>query len=80
MKDGGRVRLTVIRNLRCADRRNGRRVVGGEGDPEARQGDRARDQLILRPQGYVDRPVRPACFAVLPSAVQRVDDPDPVGG
>ena len=45
-----------------------------------RKGYRARDELPRLPQRDMDRPVVASQFGELPGAVERVDDPHPLGG
>ena len=78
---GRRVRLTARRTVarrRCCS--VGQRIGGRQRHAAGRQRDRAFGQALAPlPERDVDRPVGAADLAELRGAVQRVDDPQPVG-
>ena len=77
---GGRVRLTTTRGGPVVRGRQWRRGIGRQRDAHRRQRHGAGDRLAVAvDERHVDGPVGAARLAELPGAVERVDDPDPVG-
>ena len=74
---GGRLRDTTTRTLLGIERREHRRLAGGQHEVERRQGHRADDGDTTDGEGDVHRPVAPVALAELAGAVERVDDPEP---
>ena len=58
-------------------RRQARGVGGAQGDALGRQGHRTGQRRPVYGEGHVHGPVAPRRLAVLPGAVERIDDPDP---
>jgi hypothetical protein len=53
-------------------------VPGREHHAERRQADGSGDEVVATPEGHVHRPVVTTGLAVLPGAVERIDDPHAV--
>ncbi len=76
---GGRLRETAIRGRSAVARRDDGRVAGVERLPQHRLGDRPGGQVAGLPERDVHGPVVARHLGELPGAVERVDDPDPLG-
>ena len=77
---GERKRLVTTRGGRSPPGRHHRRRAGAERTPTAGSATAAAAGLAVDDERDVHRPVRPAGLAELVGAVERVDDPHPVGG
>ena len=82
--DDGGVRVARARGHQpralAGHRREHRRRIGGEDEVDHGQAHRAGGERAALPQGDVHGPVGATVLAELVGAVERVDDPHPVGG